>query len=127
MSVESIATFIGIFATFALGILNYYNNSARGKSMGMLERGQYLESVNKSIALANDRALQAENRASEAENRAGELETRIGALEKKLSYRITFDVVLGSNPIIEKVDIRHYPERRSLIMPYDGKDRRTSQ
>lgn len=124
MNLEGWLTFIGILLTFLLGALNFYNGSIRGKSIGMLERGQYLESVNKSVELANDRALKAEQRASDAEERANKLEDRIIALERKLSYRITFDVLLGSNPSIAQADIRHYPDRRVFNMEYEGKDRR---
>ncbi len=94
-------TLIGLLLTFGLGIFNFIREVARGKSLGMMERGTYLESVNKSVKLANDRAL-------EAEKRAGELEKRLIVLESHQNYRITFDVLLGSEPKVERVDIERF-------------------
>jgi hypothetical protein len=124
MTQEQWLTLIGILTGLAIGILNFYNGSVRGKSIGMLEQGTYLESVNKSVDLANKRALEAEVRAISAEDRATALGKRMTSLEKSLSYRLTFDVVLGSNPMIEHVEIQHYPENRKVGRVYTGEEKR---
>ena len=54
--------------------------------------------MNESVALANTRALDAEARASS-------LEERLAILEKSLGYRITFEVVLGTDPKVNQVQI----------------------
>lgn len=97
---------ITLILTFGLGVFNFIRDTTRGKSMGMLERGNYLESVNKSVKLANERAL-------EAEKRADDLEKRLGILESSLTYRLTFDVVLGAQPKLERVSI----ERLENVSP----------
>lgn len=94
-------TLIGLLLTFGLGVFNFVRDTTRGRSIGMLERGNYLESVNKSVKLANDRAL-------EAEKRADDLEKRLGILESNLTYRLTFDVLLGAQPKVERVSIERF-------------------
>lgn len=109
----NVVAVLGFLLSFALGLFNWYNGSQRNKSMGMLERGSYLKTINESVDLANKRALDAEKRAISAEIRADALEKRISDLEGLLSYKLTFDVLLGANPKVEHVTIEHYPERRN--------------
>lgn len=121
MSVEQWFTLIGILTGVGLGLLNWLNGSSRNKSIGMLEQSQAIQNLNTSVDLANSRALAAEKRAAESERRAHDLETRLAILEcdvhEKMTYRIVFDVVLGSNPVIERTDIKHTPERRKEDKP----------
>lgn len=124
MSYENWITLLGFVLTFGLGVFNWISGMKRNNSIGMLERGNYLKSVNESVSLANQRAPDAESRAFKAEKRADELEQRIEDLEGRLSYRLTFDVVLGSKPTVEHVEIDHYPNRRKKEMAFGGKDRR---
>jgi hypothetical protein len=112
ISIAEWISFIGLAITLGLGLMNYYNLKSRGQSMGMLERGQYLKSVNEAVDLANSRALA-------AEQRVATLEDKLTHLEGTLSYRLTFDVVLGEMPLIEKVSIEHYPDRRQVNIPHD--------
>jgi hypothetical protein len=134
MDFVNYAQLIGFIITLIIAIWNVRNNRLRTSSQNLLEGGQYLETVNKSIELANKRALDAELRANEAdarleqvikesEAREAVLEARLTTLEKSLSYRLVFDVMLGQNPSVEKVEIKHFPERRA-DSPYKGKERR---
>jgi len=122
----SLADYAGITA-FVIGVVsavwNIMNGRIRSKSLNALESGQYLESVNKSIALANQRALDAEERAIKSENVAkkyreeGEavekiLEERLSILEKGSSYRLIFDVTLGAEPRIEHSEIVRFQDIR---------------
>jgi len=127
MTFDRWLTLGSLIVAFMAVVLNW----KRGNSMGMLERGQYLESVNKSIEMANKRAMSAEERVVEVEKesliREKKLEDRIEVLESKLSYRLTFDVKLGPEPSIEHVHIEHYPERRSNPDDrFTGKNKRLS-
>lgn len=124
MSYENWITVLGFVLTFGLGIFNLLSGMKRNTSIGMLERGNYLKTVNESVELANKRALDAETRAIAAEHRADELLKRIEDLESRLSYRLTFDVVLGSNPVIEHVEIDHFSNRRKKAENFGGKERR---
>ena len=119
LTAEQWFTFIGVAVGVGMGLLNWYDKRFPRIRLSAMESGQVSESLNKSIDLANKRAL-------DAEERVERLEKKVKNFEGNLSYRIIFDVKLGSNPQIEDANIRHYPERRSLIMPYEGEDRRHS-
>jgi hypothetical protein len=119
MSLTDVLQFIGLITMFILGLYNAKNNGSRAKSQNTLETSQYLVSMNQAVDLANKRALEAEEgraraeeRTLQAEAREEDLERRLTTLEKSLAYRLTFDVILGTNPSVEKVEIKHFPERR---------------
>jgi len=123
MSYADIAGIGGLIIAMITVAWNIANGKNRSNSIGMLERGQYLESVNKSIELANNRALVAEQRALKAEEDVEksreeterierELEERLSILERNSSYRMIFDVILGASPRVENVEITHFKERR---------------
>ena len=117
LTAEQWFTFIGIAVGVGMGLLNWYDKRFPRMRLSAIESGQVSESLNKSIELANKRAL-------DAEERAERLEKRMKNLEGNLSYRIIFDVKLGSSPKIEDANIRHYPDRRSMVVPYEGENRR---
>lgn len=127
MNLADIAQIIGLLTALFLGVWNVRIARDKTSSTSMVERGEYLISVNKSVQLANDRALAAEQRAVASEDREDALEERITRLEESLSYRLTFDVVLGSNPSVQKVEIRHFPERRAKATPSNGIERRDKE
>lgn len=133
---SDIAGILGLIVSVVVVMWNIYNGRIRANSMGMLERGQYLESINKSIEIANTRALAGEQRAiaaearveaiqAQAEKREQELEDRICILENNSSYRITFDVDLKSDPKVEHVEIKRFREERCRDKPVDLERRGT--
>jgi hypothetical protein len=105
MSPTEIILGVGVGVTLLLGLLNFYGSRDLGQA-------QSIKAFNEAIKLANDRAADAERRAFEAEKRVDELEVLIDKIEKKLTYRLTFDVVLGASPSIEKSEIVHFIDRR---------------
>jgi len=106
MTSTDIVMVVGIAVTLLLGVVNFLGGRP-------LVNAQSFEAFNKSITLANNRALDAEQRAFAAENRVDELEKRIEAMEKRLSYRLTFDVILGSKPEVERAEINELLSRES--------------
>lgn len=121
VNMEQLLTLIGILTGLALGVLNWTNAKKRGDSANVLEQSQAIQNLNTSIELANERALKAEQRALAAESVAEQLEKRILVLEsefkEKMSYRLIFDVILGSSPVIQKSDISPLFERRKENAP----------
>ena len=131
------ADIIGLFGFLASAVAiawNIYNGKNRSTSLGMLEKGQYIESINKSIEIANTRALAGEQRAvaaeatvenvrRNAEAREEELERRIAILERNSSYRMTFDVFFGEDPKIEHVEISRFRDERKVILPVENEKR----
>lgn len=77
MSLEALATWAGIVVSLILGVLNFRNSSMRNKSQGMLDEGNYINTLNESVRLANVRALNAEQERIEAETKAEEREKRL--------------------------------------------------
>jgi hypothetical protein len=126
MTGADILQLIGLITALLIGIWNMSNSKTRAKSLGTLESGQYLESVNRSIELANNRALAAEERAARAEKVSEDLEKRIESLEDLLSYRLTFDVTLGTNPSVQNVEIKHFTDRRENDIRDKTDERRTN-
>lgn len=120
INIADIAQLVGVATALLLGIWNIRIARDKTSSTSMVERGEYMMSMNKSVTLANDRALSAEERALASEAREDALEKRITRLEESLSYRLTFDVILGSNPSVQKVEISHFPERRAESTPSKG-------
>ena len=105
MTATDIVLGVGVGVSLLLGLLTFYG----GRD---LNQAQSVKAFNEAIKLANERAADAERRAFEAEKRVDELEILIDAIEKKLTYRLTFDVVLGASPSIEKSEIVHFVDRR---------------
>ena len=100
---------LGVILTFLLGLYNLYY---RGPSMNMAERGQYLKSINESVELANNRALEAEQRALAAEAQLALCEDSKEILQGKLSYLLTFEVMLGEKPDVKNVTIVKFTDRK---------------
>lgn len=100
MDFEKLVTWSGILFTFVLGVLNFKNASARNKSQGMLDEGNYINTLNESVRLANARALK-------AEQETVDIETRAEAREKRLTDRIdaldkSFELVSSENKALKK-------------------------
>jgi len=92
----------GLIVALLIGFWNMRHNLIASVPTNMV-------GLNTAIKLANDRAFEAEKRLDEAGRKIQTLEDRLDAYESNLSYHITFDVTLGTNPIIEKVGIIHVP------------------
>lgn len=123
MDITAALTTLGTIIAILLGVYNSYNSKRLGDSTIQSGQSGTIKTLNESVELANKRALAAEERANSleevydkrawiAEQKAEELESRLSVLESALSYRITFDVTLGTKPKVEHVEIEHYPERR---------------
>lgn len=100
MDIEKLATWAGILVTFVLGVLNFKNGSVRNQSQGMLDKGNYINTLNESVRLANARALKAEQETID-------IETRAEAREKRLTDRLdaldkNLEIVNTENKALKK-------------------------
>jgi hypothetical protein len=93
-----------------LGVFNYLDKRQSNHLSAHESGATTFKTENEGYLLANQRA-------EVAEKRADVLEARLTALENALSYRMTFDVTLGLDPIVEHVIIEHFPERRKVDAP----------
>lgn len=109
MTITDWTTLIASLLAFILGIINLVS---RAPTMNMVDRGQYLKSVNEAIGLANARALEAEQRVVDLESKLKKLENDMRVLEDSMFYKISFYATLGANPVVEHVEIAHHKERR---------------
>ena len=100
MDLERLVTWLGLLGTLILGLLNFFNASKRNKSQGMLDEGNYINTLNESVRLANARALSAEKERVEVETKAEEREQwliqRIDDLDAKL------EIVVAENKLLKK-------------------------
>jgi hypothetical protein len=110
MTVFEVFTVIGIIGGLVLGTFNWYNGKRTIDQSAFLGSPINLKTQNEAIQLANDRAFA-------AEKRADSLEKRLAVLEARLSYKLTFDVILGTNPYLEHVSIEHYPSEKNKDDP----------
>lgn len=121
MSPEIIASLIGTMIVGIIGIFNLLTSNKRNSSLNTLDSSNNLKILNEAIALANTRALAAETAMDKAEKEANDkiflLEQRVRVLESSLSYRLTFDVMLGTSPAINAAWIEHFVERRKEEKP----------
>lgn len=106
MNFEAWATWAGILVSLILGVLNFRNSSARNKSQGMLDEGNYINTLNESVRLANARALNAEKERAEVEIKAEEREKRLTDRIDDLDSRL--ETVVGENKALKKevLDVR---------------------
>jgi hypothetical protein len=105
MNLADIVQLGGLVVALVVGFWNMRNNASLSVPVNM-------RNMNEAIKLANDRALDAEKRALAAEEAVSLLEKRTKLLESTMAYRLTFDVILGHDPKVERVEIQHFPERR---------------
>jgi hypothetical protein len=121
MSPEVIASLVGTMIVGLIGIFNLLTSNKRNSSLNTLDSSNNLKILNEAIQLANNRALAAEEKLDKAEKYANDkiflLEQRVRVLESSLSYRLTFDVMLGTSPSVNGVRIEHFVERRKVEIP----------
>ena len=106
MNFEALATWAGILVSLILGALNFWNSSVRNKSQGMLDEGNYINTLNESVRLANVRALNAEQERIDVETKAEEREKRLTDRIDDLDSRL--ETVVSENKLLKKelVDVR---------------------
>ena len=106
MNFEAWATWAGILVSLILGVLNFRNSSARNKSQGMLDEGNYIKTLNESVRLANARALNAEKERVDVEIKAEEREKRLTDRIDDLDLRLETVVVENKALKKEVLDVR---------------------
>ena len=99
MNFETWATWAGILVSLILGVLNFRNSSVRNKSQGMLDQGNYINTLNESVRLANARALRAEQETVDVENKTDEREKRLTDKINDLEFRL--ETVIAKNETLE--------------------------
>ena len=112
MTLDQIITYLSILSAIVLGLGNWYTLSKRNVSLETTDIASNSKILNEAVTLANQRALAAEKQYYKLQEEYDLLEKRILTLERSLSYRISFDVVLGTKPSIERSEIVHVLERR---------------
>ena len=100
MDLEKLVTWFGILGTLILGLLNFFNASKRNKSQGMLDEGNYINTLNESVRLANARALSAEKERVEVETKAEEREQRLIQRIDDLDAKL--EIVVAENKLLKK-------------------------
>lgn len=120
MTAFEIFTVIGILGGIVLGAFNWYNGKRTVDQIAATGDTMNIKTQNEAIQLANDRAYA-------AEKRADALEKRLTVLEAKMSYKLTFDVLLGTDPSVEHVTIEHYLGSKLTKKSYTGIDRRAGE
>ena len=100
MDFENLATWAGILVSLILGALNFKNSSVRNQSQGMLDKGNYINTLNESVRLANARALNAEQERVDAETKAEEREERLTDRIDDLDAKL--DKVVAENKSLKK-------------------------
>ena len=100
MDFENLATWAGILVSLILGVLNLRNSSVRNQSQGMLDKGNYINTLNESVRLANARALNAEQERIDAETKAEEREKRLTDRIDDLDAKL--DKVVVENKSLKK-------------------------
>ena len=100
MDFENLATWAGILVSLILGALNFRNSSVRNQSQGMLDKGNYINTLNESVRLANARALNAEQERVDAETKAEEREKRLTDRVDDLDAKL--DKVVAENKSLKK-------------------------
>jgi len=100
MDFENLATWAGILVSLILGALNFKNSSVRNQSQGMLDKGNYINTLNESVRLANARALNAEQERVDAETKAEEREKRLTDRVDDLDAKL--DKVVAENKSLKK-------------------------
>ena len=100
MDLERLVTWLGLLGTLILGLLNFFNASKRNKSQGMLDEGNYINTLNESVRLANARALSAEKERVEVETKAEEREERLTDRIDDLDAKL--DKVVAENKSLKK-------------------------
>jgi hypothetical protein len=110
LTIEQIFTFLAFLFPTVIGLLNWYDRRKPRMLLTPVEEGDLSVSLNKAIALANKRALDAEERASKLEKLYDELKNDFETWLGNQKYRLIFDVTLGKNPKIENTEILHLQE-----------------
>jgi len=100
MNFETWATWAGILVSLILGVLNFRNSSVRNKSQGMLDEGNYINTLNESVRLANTRALNAERETVDVENKGEEREKRLIKRIDELDEKL--EIVVAENKLLKK-------------------------
>jgi len=100
MDLERLVTWLGLLGTLILGLLNFFNASKRNKSQGMLDEGNYINTLNESVRLANARALSAEKERVEVETKAEEREQRLIQRIDDLDAKL--EIVVAENKLLKK-------------------------
>lgn len=100
MDFEAWATWAGILGSLILGLLNFRNASSRNKSQGMLDEGNYINTLNESVRLANARALKAEEERVDVEDKSDEREKRLTDRIDDLGLRL--EKVIAENLSLKK-------------------------
>lgn len=100
MDFANLATWAGILVSLILGVLNFRNSSVRNQSQGMLDKGNYINTLNESVRLANARALNAEQERVDVETKAEEREKRLTDRIDDLDAKL--DKVVSENKSLKK-------------------------
>jgi hypothetical protein len=106
-----------LIAGVVLAVYNFRNAATRNKFLNGLDKSDTIQKLNETLDLAADRNLKYEKQRSQDRDEIFLLEKRLAALESNLQYRLTFDVILGTDPSIEKANIKHLVERRESEHP----------
>jgi hypothetical protein len=113
ITIEQAFTFLAFLFPTIIGLLNWYDRRKPRMILTPVEEGDLSVSLNKAIALANKRALDAEERASKLETLYEELKNDFDTWLGNQKYRLVFDVTLGSRPKIDNTEIVHVVEPKT--------------
>jgi Zn-dependent metalloprotease len=105
ITIEQAFTFLAFLFPTIIGLLNWYDRRKPRMLLTPVEEGDLSVSLNKAIALANKRALDAEERASKLEVLYESMKTEFDVWMSNQNYRLVFNVTLGKNPHIENTEI----------------------
>lgn len=111
-TIGTILNWVGIVIAAVLAVYNYRNMATRNKFLNRLDSSDTIQKLNETLDLAVERNLKNEQQRTKDHEQIFLLEKRIQTLETNLQYRLTFDVILGTDPHIEKAGIKHLVERR---------------
>lgn len=100
-----------------LAVYNLRNASTRNTFMNGVDKADTISKLNETLDVAAERNLKYEKQRKQDRDEIFLLEKRLAALESNLQYRLTFDVILGTDPSIEKANIKHLVERRENETP----------
>ena len=115
--IGSIINWVVLIAGVVLAVYNFRNASTRNKFLNGLDKSDTIQKLNETLDLAADRNLKYEKQRSQDREEIFLLEKRLQALESNLQYRLTFNVILGTDPSMEKASIKHLVERRENETP----------
>ena len=119
----SILNWAAIIVGAIVAVYNYRSGATRNEFLNRLSSTDTIQKLNETLDLAVTSNLKYEKQRKSDRDEIFLLEKRLAALESNLQYRLTFDVILGTEPTIEKAVIHHLVERRETEIDVP-KDRR---